>query len=160
MAEKTETHKCPACGDELKRVWSNKKQRHYFVCLNASEACGKWYSDRDGKPVKPVQKGDPDPNVLCPECESPGMVKITGGAHGDFYSCPRHKETGCKGTIDILPDGTLPPLCPNDPEHGPMRLIRGEKEGVQFSFLACRRYKDVGCESKLELPRKKKSDAA
>jgi ssDNA-binding Zn-finger/Zn-ribbon topoisomerase 1 len=152
------TYNCPTCGDELKRVWSKKKSRYYWVCQNASEACGKWYPDRDGKPAKPVKKGDPDPNVLCPECESP-MVKITGAAHGDFWSCARHKETGCKGTIDILPDGSLPPLCPNDPEHGPMRFIRNSKNGP---FLSCRRYSDPGieCKAKMELPKTKKSSVA
>lgn len=153
--EKTKTHKCPECGDELKRVWSNKKKKHYWLCQNASEACGRFFNDRDGEPVKPIKKSEPDPTVSCPECEAP-MVKIEGGAYGDFYSCSR-REQGCKGTVDILPGGSLPPLCPNDPEHGPMRFIRDSKNGP---FLSCRRYKNVGCQAKMELPKAKKSSAA
>lgn len=155
--EKEKTHTCPNCGEaELKRVWSKKKDRFFWACQGATEVCGKYFSDRGGEPVKPVTKSDPDPNVQCPECEAPGMVKITGGAHGDFYSCARRAE-GCKGTIDVLPDGSLPPLCPNEAGHGPLRFIRESKNGP---FLSCRRYKDVGCQAKMELPKAKKSGAA
>lgn len=155
--EKEETHTCPNCREaELKRVWSKKKERWFWACQNATEICGKYFSDRAGAPAKPVMKSDPDPNVLCPECNEAPMVKITGGAFGDFYSCTRREE-GCKGTIDILPDGSLPRLCPHDPEHGPLRFIRDSKNGP---FLSCRRYKDVGCQAKMELPKAKKSSAA
>lgn len=145
------TYPCPNCGDELKRIWSNKKQKHYFACQNAGEACGKFYSEKNGAPVVPVKKSEPDPGVPCPDCAAP-MQKITGGAHGDFYSCSKYPE--CKATVDLMPDGAFPPACPVDADHGPMR----RRTGKNGPFLSCRRYPE--CDATQELARAKKSKTA
>ena len=130
-AEKKEPeHKCPKCGDALKRIQSKKNQKFYWVCENAEEICKAIYSDRDGEPVLLVF-GEPQDDVPCPDCGSP-MRKITGG------KLP-------VGTIDIMPTGNLPPLCPEDPEHGPMRIRPGQKG----KFLGCRRYPE--CSATLEM---------
>jgi ssDNA-binding Zn-finger/Zn-ribbon topoisomerase 1 len=139
-----EVYSCPACGDQLKRVFSKKKSRHYWVCQNAEDVCGKWFADKNGIPrLRPVTKSDPDVSVKCPDCGSP-MQKLTGAAHGDFYSCSRYPE--CKVTIDLQDDGSLAPPCPDEPEHGPMR----RRKGVNGIFWSCRRYPECTATSEIE----------
>lgn len=147
------TYTCPNCGDELKKIWSNKKQKNYFACQNAGEVCGKFYSEKNGAPVVPVKKSEPDPQgPACPECGALTQ-KVVGAAHGDFYSCSKYPQ--CKATVDLMPDGTFPPACPNDPEHhGPMR----RRNGKNGPFLSCRRYPQ--CDATMELARAKKSKTA
>lgn len=149
--DKNKPFACAACGDELKRVFSKKKDKHYWVCSNAEEECGKWYSEKNGVPVlRPVQKGEPDPSVTCPDC-SAAMRKVSGSA-GEFFSCSKYPE--CKSTVDIQEDGSLAPLCAESAEHGPMR----RRKGVNGLFWSCRRYPD--CAATQELTRTKKSKTA
>ena len=140
-AKKSAQHQCPKCGDTLKRIKSKRNQKFYWVCENAEEICNAIYSDRDGAPIL-LQFGDPESDVPCPDCGSP-MRKITGGKYGGYYSCTTYPQ--CKGTIDIMPTGNLPPLCPEDPDHGPMRI----RPGKNGKFLGCRRYPE--CSATLEM---------
>lgn len=146
MMTDEKTYTCPNCGDALKKIWSNRRQKNYFACQAAAEACGKFYSEKNGAPVKPVSKSEPDPGVPCVDCGAP-MQKVVGAAHGDFYSCSKYPE--CKATVDLI-DGAFPPPCPNDPEHGPMR----RRAGKNGPFLSCRRYPQ--CDATQELARTKK----
>ena len=139
--KKEPEYKCPKCGDSLKQITSKKNGKHYWICQNAEEICKAIFSDRDGEPLL-MQFGEPEQDCPCPDCGSP-MRKITGGRYGDYYSCTAYP--GCKGTIDIMPSGTLPPLCPEDPDHGPMRIRPGKKG----KFLGCRRYPE--CSATLEM---------
>lgn len=140
-------YNCPACGGDLKQVFSKKKNRHYWVCQNNEETCGKWYADKNGAPqLRPVLKGEPDESVKCPGCGSP-MQRLTGAAHGDFYSCGRYPE--CKATVDLQDDGSLAPPCPENPEHGPMR----RRKGANGLFWSCRRYPE--CTATMEIDGKR-----
>lgn len=145
------TYTCPNCGDVLKKIWSKKKQKNYFACQNAGEACGKFYSEKNGAPVVPVKKSEPDPGVPCPDCAAP-MQKVVGAAHGDFYSCSKYPT--CKSTVDLMPDGTFTPACSSNAEHGPMR----RRIGKNGPFLSCRRYPE--CDATQELASAKKSKTA
>lgn len=131
METKTK-HQCPKCGNDLKRIYSKKKSKHYWVCIGPEELCDAIYSERNGEPVLLVF-GDPDPTCPCPECGAP-MRMVKGGQYGDYWSCMAYPK--CKGSLDIMPDGELPPPCPEDEDHGPMR-IRPDKQG---KCLGCRRY--------------------
>lgn len=142
-----EQYKCPGCGDTLKRIFSKKKQKHYWVCQNGTDKCGAFYSDADGAPVlKHVTRGEPQVDVPCPDCQSP-MRLISGGKNGDFYSCSRYPE--CKSTVDVDELGNMPPMCPTDDEHGPMRRVKGSNG----PFYGCRRYPE--CTATLELSGRK-----
>ncbi len=141
-----QNYSCPACRDDLKRVFSKKKSRHFWTCQK--KECGKWYADKNGAPqLRPVAKGEPDESVKCPEC-GVSMQKLTGAAYGDFYSCSRYPE--CKTTVDLQDDGSLAPPCPESPEHGPMR----RRKGVNGLFWSCRRYPQ--CTATLEIERVQK----
>lgn len=143
---------CPSCGDELKKIWSNKKQKNYFACQAAGEACGKFYSEKNGEPQLPVKKSEPDPQgPACPECGAL-MQKVVGAAHGDFYSCSKYPE--CKSTVDIQDDGRLAPACHENKDHGPMR----RRKGINGLFWSCRLYPECGATQ--ELARTKKSKTA
>lgn len=152
-------HQCPRCTWPLERVFSKKKERYYWFCSQPQEAsgadtCSAIYSeDAEGNPIlKHLQKGVPDARVKCPECGAP-MSLIKGGKFGDFWGCSKREETGCKGSVDV-PDATdpykLPPLCPTDKSHGPMR-VRSGKNG---KFWGCRRYPE--CTQTLEIAGQKK----
>lgn len=133
--------KCPGCEEPLEHIFSKKKDQYYWHC----DGCEVWYSEKAGQPVfQHVEHGEPDPNVKCPECQTP-MKKLTGGATGDFYSCSRYPE--CKGTVDIADDGTPAPLCAKDSAHGPMRKMKGRNG----SFWSCRKYPD--CTTTLNISR-------
>lgn len=138
---KAPVYKCPTCQADLKRVVSKKNGKPYWLCQGPTEACGGIYSERDGEPL-PLVFGDPDPTCPCPDCQAP-MRLVKGGRYGDYWPCTAYPK--CKGSIDIMPDGELPPPCPEDEEHGPMRIRPGKPE----KFLGCRRYPD--CAATLEL---------
>ncbi len=140
--QKAKTYQCPKCHKhDLKRIVSKKNGKPYWLCQAPTEVCDAIFSERDGGPVLLVF-GDPDPTSPCPECNAPMRI-VKGGQYGDYWSCTAYPK--CKGSIDIMPDGALPPLCPEDEEHGPMRRIKGKK-GV---FLGCRRYPE--CTATLEI---------
>lgn len=125
-------YSCPSCGDRLKRIYSNRRYRYFWVCAGDRTGCIHWYIDSDGAPqLRPVAKSDPDPAIRCPDCDAP-MCLVTGSVAGDFYSCSRFPD--CRGIVDTQPDGSLAPLCPNQPTHGPMRR-RNARNG---SFWSCR----------------------
>lgn len=152
-------HSCPKCTWPLDRVWSKKKERYYWFCSQPADeetgqGCGAVFSeDASGEPIlKHVERGEPDPAIKCPECGS-AMQLITGGKFGNFWGCSGREETGCKGTLDILDPSDphkLPPACPVDRTHGPMR-VRAGKNG---KFLGCRRFPE--CNETMELNGKKK----
>ncbi len=155
--QKKETdHTCPKCRGALKRIWSNKMQKHYFACQSATEECGAFYPDDGGKPKLPATKLPPSADMPCPECGAP-MQRVCGAKHGDFYSCSCYPQ--CKSTVDCLPDGTPAPVCPADDEHGHMRL----RDGRNGRFWSCRTYKETGCNAAGALdgrqPKKKKEVA-
>lgn len=131
-------HECPACGAELKKCWSKKKEKDFWFCTAPQESCGEVFQDDHGKPVlQKMRKGEPDPAMPCPACGKP-MQKITGTKNGDFWSCSAYPT--CKATIDIV-DDRLPPVCPEHPEHGHMRL----RDGKNGKFFSCSQYHDGGC---------------
>ena len=153
MSTETEKPTCPKCGTDLKRIFSKKKQKFFWMCMGATETCGAFYPDADGKPVlRCIKKGEPEADMPCPSCGSP-MRKIVSGGSGDFYSCSKYPK--CKGTIDIAPDGSLPPSCPEDATHGPMRLIRKGRNGP---FWGCRVYPE--CKGTRKFYSKKESEHA
>ncbi len=143
-------HHCPQCKARLKRVYSKKREKHYWHCPPES-GCDAWYADRDGEPVlRPVRRSEPVDSVECPECHAP-MVWVEGGKFGSFWSCSRRQETDCTGTRDCLdPErGAEPtnitPDCPADESHGPMR----RREGSNGVFLGCRKYPK--CDATMEI---------
>ncbi|MHB8549268.1 MAG: topoisomerase DNA-binding C4 zinc finger domain-containing protein [Thermoplasmataceae archaeon] len=139
----SESKKCPACGEDLKRIFSKKKQKHYWTCMNGTDKCGAFYNDRDGTPVLThVTHGEPQDDVPCPNCQSP-MKLISGSSGGNFFSCSRYPD--CRETVDVDGHGHLPPLCPEDDDHGPMK----QKKGANGLFFGCRRYPE--CRATLEL---------
>lgn len=153
--DKNKTFVCANCNDELKRVYSKKKSRWYWVCQNAEKECGKWYSEKNGAPVlRPAQKGEPDPDKKCPDCGSAGMRKVSGGSTGDFLSCARYPE--CKGTVDLQDDGSLASLCHENPDHGPMR----RRKGTNGLFWSCRRYPECTATQEITGARKKRAKVA
>lgn len=150
-----EMHHCPKCTWLLERVWSKKKDRYFWFCIQPNKkpdgtpVCGAVFSDEDGYPMiyPSIKKSEPDPSVICPSCKAP-MRLVQGGKFGDFWSCSSRETTGCKGTIDVLDPAhphKLPPVCPEHPEHGHMRL----RAGRNGRFLGCRKYPD--CCATLEL---------
>lgn len=139
---------CPDCGEPLKRCYSSKKEKHYWFCEAPQEECGAVFADDEGKPMlHVVKKGEPDASMPCPACGAP-MVKITGAKNGDFLSCSTYPN--CRATIDIV-DGELPPVCPDDPEHGHMR----RREGKNGKFFSCRSYPE--CKAVIDFSAWKKS---
>ncbi|HKJ09002.1 MAG TPA: hypothetical protein VKA76_07945, partial [Gammaproteobacteria bacterium] len=88
---------CPRCGDDLKRVYSQKRDRHYWFCQSAEEVCGKIYPDDDGKPVLKQIEREPVPDILCPECGAI-MECVEGAKFGRFMSC---SNSDCQCTIDL-----------------------------------------------------------
>lgn len=126
--------KCFGCGGDLKRIYSKKKDKHYWVC--ESQTCGKFFGDDNGTPVPTPTRSEPDPNIHCPSCGAP--MRLIAGKNGKFYSCSAYPT--CKTSFDIAPDGGRSPVCPIDSGHGPMRLMRG-KNG---QFWGCRQYPDCG----------------
>lgn len=131
---------CPQCGGDLKRAYSKRKERYYWFCQSAEEVCSAVYSDDDGEPKLTRTTREPVPGLDCPECGA-GMLYVEG-KFGAFLSC---SDRDCNMTIDLAdpaqPPGpdNLPPLCPDDPEHGFMRRRRGKKG----DFWGCREY--PGC---------------
>jgi ssDNA-binding Zn-finger/Zn-ribbon topoisomerase 1 len=126
------THECPACKVALERLYSKKKSKHYWHCPE----CESWFSEKNGAPMlDQVERGEPDPNVKCPDCQAP-MRKISGTKSGPFHSCSRYPD--CKGTVDIQDDGSLAPICTEDASHGHMRRHKGQNG----PFWGCRRYPD------------------
>lgn len=127
---------CPSCGDRLKRIFSKRRQKYFWVCEGVRTDCVHWYNDSDGVPqLRPVAKSEPVPSIQCPECQSP-MCLVTGAIAGDFYSCSRYPD--CRGTIDTEVDGDLAPICPADESHGHMR----RRDGMNGMFWSCRHYPD------------------
>lgn len=140
-------YNCPGCGDDLKRVFSKKKSRHFWTCQK--KECGKWFADKNGTAMlRPVSKGEPDPNVKCPDCGAPMRV-VHSTTTGDFYSCSRYPE--CKATVDLQDDGSLAPPCPSDTGHGPMR----HRKGTNGEFWSCRRYPACTATQEIDGERKK-----
>lgn len=149
--QQSHDHVCPKCKNELKKIWSSKKQRNYWSCQGATEECGAFFADESGKPKFPAKKSAPLDDCPCPACAAP-MQKVESTA-GTFYSCSTYPE--CKYTIDTAPDGALAPLCPSDEDHGHMKL----RSGRNGSFFSCRGWKEHGCDATRELdgkPSKKK----
>lgn len=137
---KQQEYKCK-CGTDLKRIQSKKNQKFYWVCQAPEEVCNNIYSDADGRPLI-IDRGEPQDDVRCPDCSSP-MRLIQGGKYGDYWSCSAYPQ--CKGTLDVNPSGGPCPECPEDPDHGPMRL----RTGKNGQFWSCRKY--PGCSATLEL---------
>lgn len=137
-------HVCPKCRNELKRVYSKKKDKYYWACQGATEECGAWYPDADGKPKLPPKKSEPLADMPCPECTAP-MQRVSGAGKSDFYSCSRYPD--CKSTIDCAPNGAPAPMCPHDESHGHMRFVQGRNG----AFWSCRAWKSAGCNATLEI---------
>ncbi|MHB1527835.1 MAG: topoisomerase DNA-binding C4 zinc finger domain-containing protein [Acidiferrobacteraceae bacterium] len=133
--------KCPRCKGDLKKIQSKKNQKFYWICQSAEEVCSAIYSDRNGEPLL-LTFGEPDPTCPCPDCGQP-MRLVQGGQFGDYWSCTAYPA--CKGTLDVMPDGSMPPPCPEDDEHGPMKI----RPGKNGKFLGCRKYPE--CSATLEM---------
>ncbi|WP_082954486.1 topoisomerase DNA-binding C4 zinc finger domain-containing protein [Acidihalobacter prosperus] len=128
---------CPRCGDDLKRVWSSKKQRFYWLCLNGEDECGAIYSDDGGEPKTTQITKEAVPDLTCPECGQASLEYIEGAKFGAFLKCP-----DCEATFDLA-DQSLPPsqenlapLCPDDEGHGHMK----RRSGRNGAFWGCRRF--------------------
>jgi ssDNA-binding Zn-finger/Zn-ribbon topoisomerase 1 len=136
-------HRCPDCGDGLKRLYSKKKDRYYWFCQNAQEACGAVFPDDAGRPnTHRTRKDAPDPSVTCPDCGAP--MQLVHARTGPFYSCSMYPE--CRGTVDVTDTGDLAPLCPDDPNHGPMR----RRKGRNGAFWSCRCYPDCAATREID----------
>lgn len=73
------------------RRWSSRLGRWIWIC-----ECGKaFFENSDGSPFALPLRGDPNPNIACPECQAP-MALVCGSRNGDFYSCSRYPS--CRGT--------------------------------------------------------------
>jgi ssDNA-binding Zn-finger/Zn-ribbon topoisomerase 1 len=136
------THQCPKCHGDLKQIVSKKNGKHYWVCQSAEEICSSIFSDRDGAPLL-LTFGEPDPTCPCPECGQP-MRMVRGGKFGDYWSCTAYPA--CDGTLDLNPHGGPVPDCPDDPDHGPMRL----RPGKGGKFWGCRRYPECTATRELD----------
>lgn len=139
---------CPKCGGDLRKIFSKKRDKYYWMCMSATEKCGAFYtSDSQGKPILHHVEKEPVPDVLCPQCGSV-MEMVTGGKFGAFLSC---SSDTCKMTIDLIDQSANPtidnlaPICPTDPNHGHMKR-RGGRNG---QFWGCRAY--PGCTSTRQL---------
>lgn len=130
--QKVKRDKCPKCHHDLKRIVSEKNGKPYWICQAPTEVCDRIYSERNGELLLLIF-GDADPTCPCPDCEAP-MRMVKGGQYGDYWSCTAYPK--CKGTMDIMADGELPPFCPEDEAHGPMRI----RPGKHGKFLGCRKY--------------------
>ncbi len=86
----------PDC--KTKRVWSRKASRFFWFC-----ECGRAFADADGQQIAAPLRSDPDPTIECPTCKSP-MVRVTGAANGDFYSCSRWPRCQATREIDSEPE--------------------------------------------------------
>lgn len=129
---------CPACGADLKRVWSQKKQKNYWLCLGPEDQCGAIFSaDENGEPRTTLITREPVPDLTCPACGDGSLEYVEGAKYGPFLSCP-----GCEATVDLADQNAPPsqenmaPLCPDDPEHGHMK----RRAGMNGTFWGCRRY--------------------
>jgi ssDNA-binding Zn-finger/Zn-ribbon topoisomerase 1 len=156
MTEKETEYTCPKCQarGQLKRVYSRRREKWYWVCQTAESECGAWYPDDGGRPKLPPRKSPPSADMPCPTCAAP-MQRVQASTY-DFYSCSKYPA--CTTTIDCLPDGRPAPLCPHNEEHGHMRL----RSGVNGKFWSCRAWKEAGCAATLEIdgkPSRKKSSA-
>lgn len=92
----TEPCKNPAeCGHARQRRWSFRSHTFTWLCA----ICGRVFPENeDGTPSTTPLRGDPDPSIICPLCQSP-MSRVEG-RRGPFNSCSRH-GAGCKGTRQI-----------------------------------------------------------
>ena len=129
---------CPACGNDLRRIFSKKKNKHYWACMGPEEACGRFFQDdpRSKKPILNQVSREPVPDVLCSECNSI-MELVSGGKFGNFLGC---SSESCKNTIDLVDQNgpptqdNLAPTCPSG--HGHMR----RRSGRNGQFWGCRKY--------------------
>lgn len=128
---------CPRCGGALKKLWSGKRERHYWFCAAASDECGAIYPDRDGEPwLRQVSKS-PIPDMICPGCGRPSLERVEGGRYGPYLLCAE-----CAQSYDLQDQdapagaGNLAPLCSADPRHGHMR----RRSGRNGPFWGCRQY--------------------
>lgn len=80
----------PNCPRE--RRWSAKRGGWLWMCAQCKRA---FPEDADGTPSATPLRGDPDPSIQCPLCESP-MAPVRGTRNGDFWSCAQYPK--CKGT--------------------------------------------------------------
>lgn len=87
----TQSHDCPR-----ERRWSAKRGGWLWLC-----ECGRAFpEDVPGVPGATPLRGEPNPSIRCPLCQSPkGMVLVQGGRNGPFHSCDRYPK--CKGTRPI-----------------------------------------------------------
>lgn len=130
---------CPRCGDDLKRVWSSKKQRFYWFCQNGEDICGAIFADDAGEPRTVQITKEPVPDLTCPACQGASLEFVEGAKFGAFLSCPE-----CHETFDLRdqtqPPSTdnLAPLCPQDESHGHMK----RRSGRNGAFWGCRKFPD------------------
>ena len=84
-----EKHPCPTCGKAMLR------QRNFWGCSNFP-VCRTSLPDDHGKPGKRnVQIADPD--VLCPKCKSPMVLRKHRS--GGFYGCSAYPQ--CRKTLTV-----------------------------------------------------------
>lgn len=83
--------------------------------------------------------GEAPKDILCPECKSPMIIKLS--RNGKFYSCSKYPD--CKGARTMEGKALAGPketgeMCPECGEkHGGKLVVR---EGRYGSFISCSRY--------------------
>lgn len=117
-----QSHQCPCCDSgTLSRWYSAKRRRYYWHCAE----CDTWRPDHGGAPGTPAPR-ERAQDVQCWHCGSDHVDMIHSPRTGSYHEC-----ASCRETWD--PDA---PMCPDDPEYGPMRRRKGRNGG----FFGCRRY--------------------
>lgn len=99
-----ERHYCDTCGEPLRRVYSKKTRKRFWVCTN-EECQTPPRPDENGKPGMPIQRAEPDPNAPCPVCGEPMVRRESRKKAGFFFwACPAdrshplcHDENGKPG---------------------------------------------------------------
>ncbi len=133
-------HLCPDCGSAMLRV---QGARNKFWGCTAYPKCRTTLMDDGGKPgVKGGNKSEPDPSVLCPDCNKP--MRLVKHAKGDFFSCSGYPD--CKVTrqardgkpVDSKPRISEKHKCP---VCGKGLVRRGRNGGAGF-FWGCSGYPD------------------
>lgn len=94
-----ETHKCPKCQSNLRRLESkNKKGKFYWGCVNWQNCDIGFINDENGKPNFNNSSKEIDKTYKCPKCQNGFLQKKKGisksGREYFWYGCSQWKN-GC-----------------------------------------------------------------
>lgn len=129
--------------DELDEI--SRGEREYVKTLKDFYTPFKKELKEKDKLAKATNMGEAPPDMLCPKCKSPMIIKLA--RNGKFYSCSKYPDCDGARTIEgnVLEGpketGEMCPLCGDKKgKSGGGKLVIRERRDGTGTFISCSRY--------------------